>query len=297
MSLVISPAELPQWVPGVVLSASDTLGWTDVALRSYRYHGLDVQVPALDHYTIVRYRVGTTPMERRFDGRWTRTRCAPGDLSLLTRSQDSHWHWTDDIDVSHVYLSNALVSRVANDVLERSVAEVRLHDLLRAQDPTLMRICDAIADEARDGGVGGALYVEALGTQLAVHLLRHYACVTFRETAAGGRLTGLQERRVLDYIEARLHETVTLEDLAKTAGLGVWTFSRHFRATTGRAPHAYLIDRRVERAKRLLLQGDRALKEVASACGFADQAHLTRVLHARLGTTPAQLRRSSVPHG
>ena len=75
--------------------------------------------------------------------------------------------------------------------------------------------------------------------------------------------------------------------------MGVCTFSRHFRETLGRAPHAFVIDRRVERAKRLLSQGDLAVKEVASSCGFADQAHLTRVFRCRLGTTPAQLRRGS----
>jgi AraC family transcriptional regulator len=102
MPSLITPRELPKWVPGKVLSASDALGWKDVEQRTYRYVGQDVWVPGLDHFTIVRYCAGGTRMERRFDGRWTRTHCAPGDLSLLTRSQGSHWHWTEDIDVSHV---------------------------------------------------------------------------------------------------------------------------------------------------------------------------------------------------
>src|SRR5215472_2283986 len=193
MPSLITPRELPKWVPGKVLSASDALGWKDVEQRTYRYAGQDVAVPGIDHFTIVRYCVGATRMERRFDGRWTRTHCAPGDLSLLTRSQGSHWHWTEDIDVSHVYLSEPLVSRVASDVMERSVAEVQLHDVLRTQDATLTAIVDAITRETRQQGIGGALYVEALGTQLAVQLLRRYAGVTFRDSVVGGRL------RLLEY--------------------------------------------------------------------------------------------------
>jgi AraC-like DNA-binding protein len=65
--------------------------------------------------------------------------------------------------------------------------------------------------------------------------------------------------------------------------MGVCTFSRHFRETLGRAPHAFVIDRRVERAKPLLSLGDLAVKEVASSCDFADQAHLTRVFRCRAG--------------
>ncbi|MBP9119084.1 MAG: helix-turn-helix domain-containing protein, partial [Methyloversatilis sp.] len=55
---------------------------------------------------------------------------------------------------------------------------------------------------------------------------------------------------------------------------------------------AFVIDRRVKRAQQLLTIGDLAVKEVAASCGFADQAHMTRVLRARLGLTPAKLRAS-----
>lgn len=295
MASLITPEQLPIWVPGKVLSASDDLGWKDVKQRTYCYRGLDVPIPPMDHYMLVRYRSGQTPMDRCFDERWTRTSCAPGDISLLTVSQPSHWHWTQDIVVSHVYVSHALMARVADDMLERPVAEVRLHDLLRAQDPTLMAITDAVTQEAQGAGLGGALYVEALGVQLAVHLLRHYASVSYREPQAKGRLSPLQLRRLQEFIEARLHENLSLDELAAVVGLGVWTFSRRFRASLGCAPHAYVVAQRVQRARRLLIDGALAVKEVASLCGFSDQAHMTRVLRARLGTTPAQLRQAATP--
>ncbi len=97
-------------------------------------------------------------------------------------------------------------------------------------------------------------------------------------------------RRVVELIEARLHESLTPEDLADAAGLGAYTFRRRFRETRGCAPHAFVIDQRVERARRLLATGDLAVKEVAASCGFSDQAHMTRVLRQRLGQTPAKLR-------
>ena len=290
MPNIITPKELPQWVPGEVLSSSDNLGWKGVGHRSYRYAALDVPIPPLDHFMVVRYAAGQTPMDRCFDQRWSRADCRPGDASLLTMSEASHWHWTHQIDVSHVSLSNSLMSRVAGEVMDRPVAEVRLHDVLCARDPTLLAITDAITQEAVQPEMGGPLYAETLGTQLAVHLLRKYAQVTFRHDLPAGRLSPEQMRRVLDLIDSRLHEALTLEDMAEAAGLGVCTFHRRFRETQGRAPHAFVIDRRVERARQLLTAGDLAVKEVAANCGFSDQAHMTRVLRARLGTTPAKLR-------
>lgn len=292
MPKAIPPKELLKWVPGEVLSTSEELGWKDVEQRSYRYKGQDVLIPPLDHFMIVCYYTGQTPMDRCIDEGWKRTACAPGDISLLTMSQNSHWHWTEEIDVSHVYLSNALVSRVAMDVMERPIEEVRLHDLLRTQDSILTSIVGAITREVNNRGIGGSLYAEALGMQLAIHLLRHYASVTFKEREAPGRLSLLQKQRLLEFINDHLQDPIRLDEMADAVGLGVWTFSRKFSESFDCSPHTFVTGQRVERAKRMLCEGTLAIKEIAYLCGFSDQAHLTRVLRARLGTTPAQLRRA-----
>jgi AraC family transcriptional regulator len=53
----------------------------------------------------------------------------------------------------------------------------------------------------------------------------------------------------------------------------------------------WLTDRRVDRAKELILKSSLALADVAAACGFADQAHFTQVFAAKVGTTPSRRRR------
>ena len=291
MATIIKPSDVPKYVPGAVTAASDDLGWNGVWLRCYRYTGLDVVVPPVRDFTIVSYCRGATFMERRFEGAWTRTHCAPGDVSLLTRSQPSHWHWTEAIDVSHVYLSENLMSGICAEVTDRCVADVRLRDVLKSHDPVVTAAVAAVTREAEQQALGGTLYVEAVATQLIVHLLRNYASVTFRQPNGKGRLSPAQVRRLTHYIDDRLNGQLNLETLAAVAGLGLWTFTRHFRESFGRTPHAYIIERRVERARRLLAQSSLPIKEVASACGFADQAHMTRVFQTHLRTTPAALRR------
>ena len=290
MATIIKPSEVPKYVPGAVTAASDDLGWNGVWLRGYRYAGLDVIVPPVRDFTIISYRRGATFMERRYEGAWTKTHCAPGDVSLLTRSQRSHWHWTGEIDVSHVYLTEKLVAGVCAEITDRYVADVQLHDVLKSHDPIVTAAVAAITREAEQQPLGSALYVEAVATQLAVHLFRNYASVKFREPKGKGRLSPAQVRRLTGYIDNRLHEQLNLETLAAVAGVGLWTFTRHFRESFGRTPHAYVIERRINRARRLLAQGGLPIKEVASVCGFADQAHMTRVFQTHLHTTPAALR-------
>ncbi|HKY93042.1 MAG TPA: AraC family transcriptional regulator [Nevskiaceae bacterium] len=284
--------ELPTYVPGEILRNSDGLGWKDVALRSYRYEKQDVVVPSLADFMIVSYQQGDTAMERRFDGRWTRTECHPGCVSLLTRSQLTHWNWTNGIDVTHAYLSYDLMARVAEDVLDRPVAEIRLDDVLRAEDPVITNIVDAMTRESDAAGMGGRLYVDALGTQLALHMLRRYAHVDFRDRSSTGKLPPSTCYRLVEYIDSHLDRPLPLEELASIAGLGVWSFGNRFRESFDQTPHAFVLERRIERARRLLCKAELPVKAVASVCGFSDQAHLTRALKARHGITPAALRRS-----
>ena len=69
-------------------------------------------------------------------------------------------------------------------------------------------------------------------------------------------------------------------------------FSRAFRGTMGVAPHNWLLIRRVEVAKEKLLSTQLSLAEVALACGFADQSHLTRVFTGMVGVSPGAWRRA-----
>jgi AraC family transcriptional regulator len=288
---LISVAELPTWVPGEILCASDALGWKDVAQRSYRYHGLDVKIPPMDWFMLVRYERGETPMDRQFDGRWTRTRCDPGHFSLLSRAADSHWHWTADVEVSHVYLANELMCRVASDMQARSVSQVELHDVLRGQDPLVDRMASEITREAGQHSPGGALYAEALSVQLAVHLLRGYASCSFQAPDATSRLSARALRQLEDYVDAHLHEAISLQDLAQVLGLGVWTLNRQLRRTLNVSAYAFVVERRLRRAQQLLQTGTLPLKAVAAAAGFSDQAHMTRMFQSKLGLTPGDLRR------
>ncbi|HJV51761.1 MAG TPA: AraC family transcriptional regulator [Noviherbaspirillum sp.] len=94
-------------------------------------------------------------------------------------------------------------------------------------------------------------------------------------------------RRVLDYIEAHLDDTLSIDTLAAEAGLSVFHFVRSFSALFHATPHQYLQARRAARAKSLLAQ--RATPaQAAAAAGLTDQSHLNRWFKRTYGVTPAQ---------
>lgn len=106
-------------------------------------------------------------------------------------------------------------------------------------------------------------------------------------------LAGRNEPRAVTlartYIDTHFAEPISLDDLAVITGISTYRLSRAFRHSVGIPPHAYQMHRRVRAAEWMLRQGN-APAEVATDCGFSDQAHLTRVFRQATGITPAQFR-------
>lgn len=100
----------------------------------------------------------------------------------------------------------------------------------------------------------------------------------------------LTAQRARDYLHAHLGEDIGLDHLAEACGVDRFRLTRAFKAAFGLAPHAYLIQLRLARARRLLACGD-SPAEVASALGFADQSHLGRWFRRAYRLTPADYRK------
>ncbi len=293
MSDLITPDELPIWVPGETTVDSAPLGWEGVRIRGYRYTPLDVPIPGIREYLIVAYKDGATTMNRRSTGNWRNEPVVPGCVSLLTHAAQSHWRWSEDIEVTHVYLSPGTMAEVAAQAYDRHIKDVELRDILKADDPVLMGIAGSLAREAQEAGLGGRLYVESLRNHACVHILRRYADVVFREPSRSGGLSRPQFRLLNQYIEENLDRNLSLAELAGVVQLSVFHFTRKFRTEFGCPPHAYVMRKRIERAKAQLARVSVPLKVVAASSGFSDQSHMTRLFRRLLGVTPAEYRKAT----
>jgi len=100
--------------------------------------------------------------------------------------------------------------------------------------------------------------------------------------------------RVESYIVGNLDGDLSLKVLAEQAGLSPFHFARLFRNVTGRTPHRYVMERRVEGAVTMLRESAMSLSEVALECGFASQSHFTTVFRQHIGVTPARYRKAAL---
>ncbi|HEX7682611.1 MAG TPA: AraC family transcriptional regulator [Trinickia sp.] len=135
---------------------------------------------------------------------------------------------------------------------------------------------------------------EALARETALYALIARFVRSYTTLAPSGRLASETRggadasiRRVKARIDDDPCDSITLADLAAEAGLSRFQFLRGFARETGLPPHAYLIQRRIALARRLIERGA-SLAEAAAGAGFADQSHMTRAFARTLGVTPAQ---------
>ena len=155
------------------------------------------------------------------------------------------------------------------------------------QDPLLRQIVTTLADET-EGGFAERILVESLGTALCIGVARHFVGHLVLPTSGG--LSTERLERVRDYIEAHLDDNLSLTVLADIACLSPYHFSRSFKQAAGVGPHRYVIQRRVERAIRLLRLTQQPLAWIAQQAGFADQSHLTQIFRREIGVTPGRYR-------
>lgn len=91
--------------------------------------------------------------------------------------------------------------------------------------------------------------------------------------------------RARSWIDAQPANAWSLAELSQEADLSRFQFIRHFSRTTGLTPHAYIVQRRIHLARQMIQRGG-GLSDVAAACGFADQSHMTRQFIRSFGLSP-----------
>jgi AraC family transcriptional regulator len=136
------------------------------------------------------------------------------------------------------------------------------------------------------------LLVDYIALSLQHHLYQTCSARPAWNPRTRGGLAPWQLSRAKEAMDAGLDKEITIAQLAYDCGLSTSQFARAFRQSTGCPPHRWLLQRRIKRAQDLLLTSDKTPAEIASACGFSDQGHLTRAFGQAVGTSPGLWRRT-----
>ncbi len=279
-------------------------GWKGLSLQVF--HEPDeiesLHVPSTGDLALGMYLGGTIHVERREgQGSWHGRDMCSGDLFLNWGNSPAYeartWSLsTIPTQVLNLSISQEVMARAAQEELGVDLARLEMGRRAGFRDPLLTQIALALWRELEQSAPAGNLYAQAAAQLLAVHILRHYA-----SSALGLRvkphprhkLTERQVQQLQEFIQTHLHEQLSLETLAQQVGFSPHHFAQLFRQVTGTSPHQFVLRQRLDRAEWLLQETELPLAQIASACGFAHQSHLTQVFKRHLNRTPHAYRQDS----
>lgn len=275
-----------------IIAASDRLGWKSLYASMQREAPYAAAYAGVPDHLVILHLDGPVTVSRMLGQSCASRIIPPGGLFMLPGGMDFGVRLGGDLSTVHIYVRRAIIEEVAADLSTADAGSIELVPRLGARDPLVERLALEVRDALTDPDPNVPVYIDYLTRAIAARLIRaHSARSLPRPEATAGTLTRIQLDRAIDYMEENLDKPVALLDVAHAAGLSATHFARRFKRSTGRAPHQHLMRSRVERAKRLLAETDSAIAQVAVACGFAHQEHLTRVFRRLTGETPARFRR------
>ena len=153
-------------------------------------------------------------------------------------------------------------------------------------DPVIERLARALNHAENLGGPFGQSYADGISLAITANCSAELPTAHRHIVRACQDFAKWRLKRATEYMAAHLAEPISLADIAGATGLSRMHFAAQFRAATGLRPHEYLLQRRIERARELLLTSRLPLVEIAFEVGFKTQAHFTTVFARFVGETP-----------
>ena len=190
------------------------------------------------------------------------------------------------------YLPRTALNAIADNANAPRIGDLNYKPGAGISDATILSLGSTILPALSRPDQANRLFVEHVMMAVGAHVAQTYGGMRPVSRPARGGLASWQEGRAKEILSANLNGDMPLKDVARECRLSVSHFSRAFRRTIGVAPHHWLLTRRIEVAKEKLRDTRLPLSDVALACGFADQSHLTRVFTGMVGVSPGAWRRA-----
>lgn len=188
-----------------------------------------------------------------------------------------------------LYATQAALDETA--IAHRAPRVERLVWPLGRFDPVVYHLGRTLHSTLEQPGHTSKIFLDHVLHALNCHFVCAYGGVKMPALPFRGGLSSLQMRRATEFLEAHLDGNIDLSQVAEACELSVSHFARAFKQSFRKPPYRWLIDRRVERAKDLMMNSRLPIADIAMQCGFVDQSALNRSFKRIHGVTPGTWRR------
>lgn len=214
---------------------------------------------------------------------------APGMVDVMF--EETQFREIQHQGTSGSIITLELTGAIRGRLLRESAIDYRLETCSETFNDEVSGLVGMLWQEAANQSPNGPLFAEGLSIALLGLLDTHYGAKPARGLQARGKFHPRERERLKNFIVSELGGRLTVERMAGVVGLSPYHFSRVFKASFGQSPHAYVMEQRVELARRALRQQPaRTVSDIAVACGFSSNAHFSTEFRRRFGETPSSWR-------
>jgi AraC family transcriptional regulator len=269
------------------LMSSSGLGWKNLVIEHHSLLPCEVPEVRVRHH-IVELASGQHQAygERRDgSGHWKPYSKPPGNICLFSEGIRPAIRSYSQIELTVCGLDPDFAAEVA-----RELHISRLRGRAEIRDEPAVYLMRLLESAAQSGDSSNQLYVDHLAYALT---LRLFSAGEHRQSqqVPTGALPLHRLRRVVERMRADLATNLDLKTLAAESGYSRNQFLRMFRTATESTPHQFFLQLRIEKAQSLMKNKALRIIDIAVSCGFASQAHFSRVFRQIVGVTPMQYRR------
>jgi AraC family transcriptional regulator len=216
--------------------------------------------------------------------------CYPlGAVSAVALQDEPALLLPNPFDALVVYVTQDALDEVAYDHQVPRVEQlVWPHGTL---DPVVHQLGQALLASLERPLHASKIFLDHILQALNCHFVCAYGSGTISSTQFRGGLSPWQMRRASEFLEVHLDGNIGLQQVAEVCELSVSHFARAFKRTFRKPPHKWLTERRVDRARDLMMNSRLPLADIATRCGFGDQSALNRSFKRIHGVSPGIWRR------
>ena len=284
----------PEWMrlmPTPPVMSSELLRWHGICAYRFKHPAwFQIQLPAAGGHFLSAHLNNPCQLLARWNGTLRRIRSLPGDSIIMCANQENSWEGTGEIDELQIFIDPELLLEAAAELSDKTFGLV---EGIGIRDPIVSMIAARLVEEISNPGKSCRLVGDAMAHALTAQLLSRHS--NFRSVTVMQRIDmpAHKVRAAIDYIETHLSHDLSIDSIAAAVNMSSFRFARGFKNETGRSPHQFLLERRIELAKDLLRSTDHKLADIAQTVGFANQSHFASVFRQRCQMTPKGYRGST----
>ena len=284
--------EVEQLFQSGPLVSSHNAKWNGICLECYQHAANEVPEHApKQHLILINTQVSKpSQYEQKLGDRLQSDPLREGHVVVVPAEVRNRACWHTEHSYIVLSIDPTVFRCRAFELTESNEHEIIPH--FANPDPLLYGIGLALKQEVESENQNGQFYLDSLIATLITHLISHYTAEKNKFHKHTSSFPKQRIRQVINYIQDNLDRDLSLCELAASIHISPSYFSTLFKESTGISPHQYIIQCKIDRAKKLLQGDDMTIAKVACELGFSHQSHLNYHFKRLVGTTPKRFQNS-----